>query len=58
MATYLGKKKVKICIENTISKLNLYASTPIVNGIILLSADGHMLKDLNEKFVTAKKEDK
>ena len=56
MALYLGDKKVKFYVDNVVHTLNLYSETPIVNGVILLSADRHILKDCNGLFVTSKKE--
>ena len=54
MAIYLNNSKVKICLGNTKSKLNLYSSVPIVNGIILKSYDGYMLKDSKGLYITTK----
>jgi hypothetical protein len=57
MAAYLGKDKIKVFIKDTQLKINLYPSTPVMHGVILLSADGYILKDLNGVYITAKKED-
>ena len=57
MALYLGNNKIKINLDNILYKLNLYSETLITNGIILLSSDNYMLKDLNGLYITAKKED-
>lgn len=56
MALYLGNNKVKIYLDSALRKLNLYSKTPITNGVVLLSAEGYILKDLNGLFITAKKE--
>lgn len=56
MALYLGNDEVKICLDGILYKLNLHSTTPIINGVLLLSADGYILKDLNGLFITAEKE--
>lgn len=56
MATYMGKDKVKIYLDDTLSKLNIYSTTPIINGVVLLSSDEYILKDSNGLYITAKKE--
>jgi hypothetical protein len=57
MALYLGSDKVKLNLGNEQLCLQLFSSTPILNGAILLSSDGYTLKDLNGLFLTTKKED-
>lgn len=57
MALYLGGEKVTLILDNAKCQLNLYSEKPITNGIILLSADGYMLKDLNGLYVTAKEDE-
>ena len=57
MALYLGGNKVKINLNGVRYCLNLYSSTPITNGAILLSSDSYMLKDFNGLYLTSKKED-
>ena len=54
MALYLGNNKVKINLNNTIYRLNLYSTSIITNGIILLSSDDYILKDLNGLYLTSK----
>jgi hypothetical protein len=56
MALFLGNDKVKIYLDGISYKLNLYSTIPITNGVLLLSADGCLLKDLNGLFITAEKE--
>lgn len=56
MGLYCGGEKVKIYLDNILYKLNLYSETPIINGVMLLSVDGYILKDLNGLFISAKKE--
>lgn len=56
MALYLGDKKVKINTDKVLYTLNLHSETPIVNEVMLLSADRHILKDFNGLFVTSRKE--
>lgn len=45
MALYLGNDKVKINLNGIMYHLNLYNTTPIKNGIRLLSSDGYVLTD-------------
>lgn len=54
MALYLGRDLVKINIDGITYSLNLFSSIPILNGIILLSSEGYILKDSNYLFLTAK----
>lgn len=56
MALYLGDKKVKLNTDKVLYTLNLYSETPIVNGVMLLSADNYVLKDSNGLLITVKKE--
>ena len=57
MALYLGSDKIQIYLDGILYKLNLYSEKPITNGILLLSSDGYVLKDVNELYLTTKKED-
>lgn len=57
MALYLGRDKVRINLDNIVYKLNLYSEKPFTNGIILLSSDSYILKDLNELYLTAKEDE-
>ena len=57
MALYLGSEKVKLIFDNTKYQLNLYSEKLITNGIILLSSDGYMLKDLDGLYLTAKEDE-
>ena len=54
MATYLGDDKIKININGVVYKLNLFSTTPIFNGISLLSSEGYILKDNNGIYLTVK----
>ena len=54
MALYAGGEKVKININGFVYNLNLFSETPILNGVLLLSSDGYVLKDTNELYLTAK----
>lgn len=54
MALYLGSNKIKINLDNVVYNLELYSSNLIINGVLLLSSEGYMLKDLNELYLTAK----
>lgn len=54
MALYLGSEKVKINLNGVVYNLNLFSTTPILNGVLLLSSEGYILKDINELYLTAK----
>lgn len=54
MALYLGSEKVKINMDGFTYSLNLFTGTPILNGVMLLSSDGYILKDSNGLYLTAK----
>lgn len=55
MALYLGNgEKVKINLNGVAYCLNLFSTTPITNGIRLLSLDNYILKDSNGLYLTAK----
>lgn len=56
MALYLGSEKVKINLNGVVYCLNLFSTTPITNGIRLLSSDNYILKDLNELYLTTKED--
>ena len=57
MALYLGSSdKLKINLNGVTYCLNLFADPPITNGIRLLSSEGYILKDLDNLYVTTKKE--
>lgn len=48
MALYLGNSgKVKINLDGATCYLNLFSTTPITNGIRLLSSENLLLKDSN-----------
>lgn len=54
MALYFGDKKVKINLNNTIYRLNLYSTNIITNGIRLLSLDDYILQDSHGLYLTTK----
>lgn len=55
MALYLGSYgKRKIIINNVVYNLNLFSTTPIINGVKLLSSDNYTLRDSNGLYLTAK----
>ena len=59
MALYLGSsEKLKINLSGVIYYLNLFtsSSTPIVNGIMLKSSDGYVLKGSNGLYLTTQEE--
>lgn len=53
MAIYIGGKKWKLRINGVALNINIPTSIPITNGIVLLSSDGFMLKDVNNLYMTA-----
>lgn len=55
MGLYLGNsEKLKINSSNGICNLIISSSSPFVNGVLLLSSDNFILKDLNGTYLTAK----
>ena len=54
MALYFGSEKQKIVLDGVVYCLNLFSEIPIVNGIMLLSSDDYILKDVNGLYLTAK----
>lgn len=55
MALYLGSSgDLKVILNGVVYHLNLFSSTPITNGIRLLSSEGYILKDSNGLYLTAK----
>ena len=47
MSLYLGGQKVKIHLNGVAYKLNIFSTTPIINGNLLLSSDDYILQDFN-----------
>ena len=56
MALYLGSDIIKVNINGVAYKLNLFSTTPIFNGMLLLSSDNYILKDSNGLYLTAKED--
>ena len=54
MAIYIGSNKQKITSDDSSFRLNIFSTTPITNGIRLLSSENYMLKDKNGLYLTAK----
>lgn len=55
MGLYLGSsEKLNISIANTVCSLIIPSAIPILNGIMLLSSDGYILKDSTGTYLTAK----
>lgn len=55
MALYLGgSEKLKIVIDNINCHLKLFSTTPITNGVRLLSSEDYILKDSNNIYLTTK----
>lgn len=58
MALYLGSsEELKINLDGVIYYLNLYSTTPITNGVRLLSKEGYILKDLKGLYITTKEDE-
>jgi hypothetical protein len=54
MALYVGGIKRKVILNGNVYSMNIYSSTPITNGIKLLTSEGYILVDLNGLYITAK----
>lgn len=62
MGICLGSHKIKLNFGGANCLLNIFSPTsspsapptPTVNGVMLLSSDGYVLKDLNDVYLTAK----
>lgn len=52
MALYLGSNQVKINLNGVSYYLNFFSTTPITNGIRLLSSEIFILKDSNGLYLT------
>ena len=57
MALYLGSEKVKINLNGDVYDLKLFSDKPILNGVLLLSSEGYILKDINNIYLTAKEDE-
>jgi hypothetical protein len=58
MALYLGSSdKLKLVFNGEVCGLNLFPTTPIVDGNRLLSLDNYILKDFNGLYLTTKEEE-
>ena len=57
MAIYVGGQRYKLSLGRDICGLNICTSTPITNGVRLLSSDDFILRDMNNIYLTVKKED-
>lgn len=56
MGLYLGSNRQKLQINNAVVSMHIYSSTPITNGIVLMSSNNYMLKDINGLFLTVKED--
>ena len=54
MAIYVGGQKWKIMLNGIPYNMHIPSSTPITNGIRLLSSDDFILKDINNLYITVK----
>lgn len=54
MALYLGNDKITINLNDVMYLLNVYSSELIINGVLLLSSDDYILRDINGLYLTAK----
>ena len=57
MAIYIGSQKYKLIAGGDVCDMQICLSTPIINGIRLLSSDDFILKDINGLYLTIEKED-
>lgn len=53
---YLGSQKIKLSIGEITSVLQFFSSSPIINGITLMSSDGYILKDSDGLYLTTQEE--
>ena len=51
MGLYLGTNKVKITMADGVYNMQLFSTTPIANGIRLLSSEGYVLQDVNGVYL-------
>lgn len=56
MALYLGNEKVKVNLDQHTLHFNIY-SPLMVDGIVLLSTDNYILKDVNGVYLTTKEDE-
>ena len=54
MAIYLGNSKLQLLIDGASMSLNVAPSSVVLNGIMLMSNDGYLLKDVNGLYLTVK----
>ena len=54
MSLYLGNEKVTINLNGLMYLLNIYSTELIINGVLLLSSDDYILRDINGLYLTAK----
>ena len=55
MALYLGSsEKLKVNLDGVEYSFNIFSTSPILNGILLLSSEGYILKDSNGLYLTSK----
>jgi hypothetical protein len=55
MALYLGdSEKLKVYLDGVEYTFNIFSTTLILNGVLLLSSEGYILKDSNGLYLTAK----
>ena len=59
MGLYLGSgnQSLKIILDGVVYKLNLYSTAPITNGIVLISSDNYVLKDIDDQYLTVDEEE-
>ena len=58
MGLYLGaSESLKVFFENIAHKLDVYTEVPVLNGTMLLSSDGFVLRDKNGVYLTAKEDE-
>ena len=57
MALYLGGEKAKINLGGVACSLNVFSSSQVENGVMLLSSDDYILKDVNGLLLLAKELD-
>ena len=55
MALYFGNDKRKICLDGIDYSAKLFSEVDIIDGIMMLSSEGSILKDSTGAYLTVKK---
>lgn len=53
MALYLGRDKLKVCLDGVVYHMKIVPETFIVHGAKLLSLDDYTFRDVNGLYITS-----